>query len=441
MAQKAKEEFNKEENLILSKNIIKIYESYFLIIPDYYNIYRDLLNNIIYEDSDSSFSLQYKLFYGIMGSSTLGSEYLLDDFKRIFLLLGGEKSWVEQGLKCENIPEHIKGMATINNILAHKPWIMDWRHFAGFKNGLSFFFFQSAIILTTIHRFASILSSLNLIIHNDIVEEEKREENNKMNKKKQLKETKEEEKIKNEIKDDEKEDKKDDNITDLTLKKKKLKNSKMEIRIQKIITSVKKNYTENKEEDKKNESKDTINKKEIFKKYISDLIISYTDFNPHIEKYLNIEEFDWKGNAKYFYFDYAGKEMEYLDKEFKFLENINSEDIKNIKKLDIFKLRGTIEKYIALIFGIIDDQYNYHLTNEYIPVELKRIIKKIASGPEQIKEQELSSCLEILSKEELIYLIFEVTSIRQRISLTFFAKAFEDFTSNNILLNNNPIDN
>lgn len=441
MAQKSKEELNKEENLILSKNIIKIYESYFLIIPDYYNIFKDLLNNIIYEDNDNSFSLQYKLFYGIMASSTLGSEYLLDDFKRIFLLLGGDKSWVEQGLKCENIPEHIKGMATINNILAHKPWIMDWRHFAGFKNGLSFFFFQSAIILTTIHRFASILSSLNLIIHNDIVEEEKREENNKMNKIKQIKETKEEEKIKNEIKDDEKEDKKDDNLTDLSLKKKKLKNSKMEKRIQKIITSVKKNYTENKEEDDKKENEDTINKKEIFKNYISDLIISYTDFNPHIEKYLNIEDFNWKGNAKYFYFDYAGKEMEYLDKELKFLENINSEDIKNIKKLDIFKLRGAIEKYIALIFGIIDDQYNYHLTNEYIPVELKRIIKKIASGPEQIKEQELSSCLEILSKEELIYLIFEVTSIRQKISLTFFAKAFEDFTSNNILLNNNPIDN
>ena len=444
MAQKEKEELNKEDNLNLSKNLIKIYESYFLIIPDYYNIFKELLNNIIYEDNDNSFSLQYKLFYGVMASSTLGSEYLLEDFKRIFLLLGGEKSWIEQGLKCENIPEHIKGMATINNILAHKPWIMDWRHFAGFKNGLSFFFFQSAIILTTIHRFASILSSLNLIIHNDIVEEEKIEkklENNKINKNKQIKETKEEETIKNEIKDDEKEDKKDDNMIDLALKKKKLKNSKMETRIQKIITSVKKNYTENKEEDEKKENKDTINKKEIFKKYISDLIISYTDFNPHIEKYLNIEDFDWKGNAKYFYFDYAGKEMDILDKELKFLENVNSEDIKNIKKLDIFKLRETIEKYLALIFGIIDDQYNYHLTNEYIPVELKRIIKKIASGPEQIKEQELSSCLEILSKEQLIYLIFEVTSIRQKISLTFFAKAFEDFTSNNILLNNNPIDN
>ena len=422
MAQKAKKELNKEENFILSKDIIKNYESYFLIIPNYYDIYKDLLNNIIYEDNNS-FSIQYKLFYGVMASSTLGSEYLLDDFKKIFLMVGGEKSWIEQGLKCENIPENIKGMATINNILAHKPWIMDWRLLFSFEKGLSYFFFRSVIILTTIHRFASILSSLNLIIHNDIVEEEKREN-------KQIKES-----IKNEIKDDEKEDKKDENNNDLALKKKRLKNYQMENRIQKIITSIKKKYEDNKEEDDKKENKDSINKKEIFKKYISDLIISYTDFNPHIDKYLNIDYFNWEGDGKYFYYDYAGKEIEYLLKEFKCLENVNSKDIKN-KTIDIFKLRENIEKYIALIFGIIDDQYNYHLTNEKLPVELKRIIKKIATGPEQIKEQELSLCLEILSKEELIYLIFEITSIRQKISLTFFANAFSDFKSNNISKNN-----
>ena len=64
-------------------------------------------------------------------------------------------------------------------------------------------------------------------------------------------------------------------------------------------------------------------------------------------------------------------------------------------------------------------------------VELKRIIKKIACYPEQIQEQELDSCLEILNKEGLVYLILFVTSIKQKISLTYFAKAFDDYTSNN----------
>lgn len=434
MAQ-TEQDLEKDDNFNLSKNIMKIYEPYFLIFPDYYQIFVDLLNKIIYEDNDSPFSLQYKVFFGIMASSTLYNEYLLDDFKRIFLLLGGEKSWIEQGLKCENIPEHIKGMSVINNILAHKPWIMDWRHFSSFKTGLSAFFFQSAIILTTIQRLAFISSSLNLIIHNDIVEEEKNKKLETIKVKK-----KEENEIKDEEKDDKLKEKEDDKKLYIDTKKKKY--NKMEERIQNVITSVKKKYTENKEEDNKEENKD-INKKDIFKLYISDLIISYSDFNPHIEKYLHLEDFNWEENAKYFYFDYAGKEMKYLDKELKFLKNmdLDSKNKKDEKKLDLFKLGGVIEKYIALIFGINDDVYNYHLTNEYIPVELKRIIKKIACGPETIKEQELSLCLEKLNKKELIYLIFEVTSIRQRISLTFFAKAFEDFTSNNILLKNNSIDN
>jgi hypothetical protein len=151
-------------NSDLCKDIIKIYEPYFLMLPNYYQVFIELINNIIYKDNESSFSLQHKLFYGLMASSTVGCEKLLYDFEKIFLIVGGNKSWVEEGLKCKNIPEQIRGLATINNILAHKPWIMDWRHFTEFKNGLSVFLFQSAIILTSIQRFASILSSLNCII-------------------------------------------------------------------------------------------------------------------------------------------------------------------------------------------------------------------------------------------------------------------------------------
>ena len=162
-----------EENKIIKD----IYEPYFSLFPDYYKVFSDLLNNVIYKDNDCSFPLKYKLFYGLMASSTMGCEYLLEDFKRIFLNLIGDVSWVEQGLKCKDIPENIKGIASINNILAHKPWIMDWRYFAVFKNGLSSFLFQSAIILSTIQRFATILSTFKIMIYFDILEDKKKNDN------------------------------------------------------------------------------------------------------------------------------------------------------------------------------------------------------------------------------------------------------------------------
>ena len=421
-------------NSDLCKDIIKIYEPYFLMLPNYYQVFIELINNIIYKDNESSFSLQYKLFYGLMASSTVGCEKLLYDFEKIFLIVGGNKSWIEEGLKCKNIPEQIRGLAIINNILAHKPWIMDWRHFSEFKNGLSVFLFQSAIILTSIQRFASIISSLNCIIQKNI-EDEKNGKNSE----------KKDEKPKDEPNDPKIKDENDSKSTETTKKKKKQKSGNLEDEIEKVIKSVKKSSKENKknkniEEEEKKDNKDFELKKDCFKKYISEFIITYNNFNPHVEKYLLVEDFNWKKNAKYFFFDYAGKEMEYLDKELKVLENITLENDKdnNEKKINIFELRNTIEKYLSLIFGINDEEYNYHLTNESMAVALKRVVKKIACYPDQISESELESCLKILTKEQLVYLIFIVTSIKQKISLTFFAKAFEDFMSNNKKsLNNN----
>ena len=423
------------KNYALTLDIIKLYEPYFLMFPDYYKSLCNLLNTVIYKENDSSMFWQYKLFFGIMASSTLGNEFLLDDFKEIFLLLGGDKSWIDEGLKCKNMPDHIKGIAIINNILANKPWILDWRQFFEFKNGLSTFLFQSAIILTTIQRFSNILSTLNLIINNDMNNIEKKINNNENpetnpNKEEKAHNNKQREQENKITIDDKEKNDKGNNQQDKYLNKEKL-----EKRRTKIINLVKKNYSEFKEidEDKNN----LIINNSIFKKYISDFIISYTNFDQHMEKYLYEEDFSWK-NAQYFYFDYAGKEMEYLDKEMKVLENLNSQncEIKN-KKLDIFTLREVIEKYLMLIYGLKDEDYNYHLTNELIPLHLKKIIKKIASGPERIKEQELISCLEILNNKEFTYLIFIVTSIKQKISLIFFAKAYDEFTSNNKLMDNN----
>ena len=432
----------------LLKELLKIYEPYFLIFPDYYQVYFELINNMIYKDNDNSFSLQYKLFYGLMASSTIGCEYLLLDFEKLFINFGGDKSWIEEGLKCKNIPEQIRGMAIINNILAHKPWVLDWRQFSEFKNGLYSFLFQSAIILTSIQRFASIISSFNSlnIIINKNIENEKNEKDNKLKEKTNIKGIKEEQKMKE---DKDNKDYEGNWGVEVTKKKKKQKNSEKLIDdIQKAIISVKKSFKKKKEKIEEEEEiqdtddkKDVIVIKDIFKKYISEFIISYDNFNPHMEKYLLVEDFDWKKNAKYFFVDYAGKEMEYLEKELKVLENLTLETGNDENKINIFKLRNAIEKYLCLIFGISDEDYNYHLTNESLAVELKRVIKKVACYPDQLNELEINSCLEIISKEQLVYLIFIVSSIKQKISLTFFAKAFDDFISNNKSIKNNNKDN
>ena len=172
-----------------SNSINEIYISYLSINPSYYEAFSSLINNVIYKDNDNSFSLQHKLYYGILASSAIGSNMMLEHFKKKYEKYGGDRSWVEEGIKNENIPKRIKGFAKMNDILVHKPWILFWAHFAEFDNGMTFFLFQSAIILTTIYRFATIISAINVLIKEDIKNnlinldikliEQKQAENNK----------------------------------------------------------------------------------------------------------------------------------------------------------------------------------------------------------------------------------------------------------------------
>ena len=78
--------------------------------------------------------------------------------------------------------------------------------------------------------------------------------------------------------------------------------------------------------------------------------------------------------------------------------------------------------------------YDYHKTNEIIPKQIKVIIKKIACFPDKFQEENLDDLK--LDKNNLIRLIFLVTAIKQKICLTFFAKAFDDFSSNKNKFNN-----
>ena len=391
------------------KKLKEFYEPFFSLFPDYYKVFDEFINNVLYKDNDCSFSLKDKLFLGLMGSSTMGCEFLLDDFKRRYAMSFDDRSWVDQGLQCKDIPKRIKNISIINNILAHKPWTMDCRNFTVFENGLSTFLFKSAIILTTVQRFATILSTFKLIINYDINEEK----NKANNEKEENNDKKEEDSEKKEGSDKDEEKAKNDKEEIEIAKKKKRKSEKIEKN--KLIHSInKKTEVKEDEDDKTN----TDNIKEIFKKYMYELIVSYSDFNQHAEKYLYLDDFNWENNAKYFFMNLAGKDMEYLEKELKFLQTMT---LVNEKKTE------AIIKYVMLIFGIRDNNYNYHNNNIFLSVEEKRIIKKIACYPEQIQYLELSTCLSILNKKEFIHLIFIVAAIKQKISLNFFAKTFEDY--------------
>ena len=89
---------------------------------------------------------------------------------------------------------------------------------------------------------------------------------------------------------------------------------------------------------------------------------------------------------------------------------------------------------MEIILGIKDREYNYHNinTNKFLNIYRKTLIKDVACFPEKLceKKLKLDQIKLILESDDFIRLVILVTAIKQKICLTHFAKAFDEFSSN-----------
>lgn len=142
---------------------MKPFEGFFLWFSDYYSLYSASLNELM--NDDDLIPMTWKYYLAITAVSTIRCEYLLRELEMQFLLKGGNANWLVEGLACPEMPEKLKKLGRINNILAHQPWklkIQDLTEIhsqydckAWHINELT----HAALILTYYHRLAAIVES------------------------------------------------------------------------------------------------------------------------------------------------------------------------------------------------------------------------------------------------------------------------------------------
>lgn len=77
----------------------------------------------MYDDGPLSF--QYRNYLAIMAAARNKDTYLLDLYKKEFLLQGGDPTWLN-GL--EFVPAKLRAISEIVKILAHRPWLLTKEH-------------------------------------------------------------------------------------------------------------------------------------------------------------------------------------------------------------------------------------------------------------------------------------------------------------------------
>ncbi len=157
------------EKIARDEGRIKLYESLFLMFNEYYHLLQANTLNILMNE-DNYIPLPWKYYIAIMAVSTIRCEYLLRELEMQFLLKGGDEKWLVKGLL--QVPEKLKKLEKINNILAHQPWklkVQDIHEICNIceTNGWSLNELTHAIlIMTNYHKLGSIIESLNIELIN-----------------------------------------------------------------------------------------------------------------------------------------------------------------------------------------------------------------------------------------------------------------------------------
>ncbi len=170
-----KNSYNSLLKLSTNNGRMKIYEGFFLWFSEYFNLYEKSLEVLM--SKEDYMPITWKYYIAIMAVSTIRCEYLLRELEVQFLLKGGDESWLIKGL--EAVPEKLRQLEKINNILAHQPWklkLQDLTDIHSKSNSKGWHInelIHAALIMTNYHRLAAVVESMRLNVRDPGEEEGK----------------------------------------------------------------------------------------------------------------------------------------------------------------------------------------------------------------------------------------------------------------------------
>jgi len=116
--------------------------------------------------------IEWRYYIALMAVSTMKCEYLMNKIEEKFISSGGNTDWLVYGV--EKIPEKLKLLLKINNILAHQPWklpLFDMNLLFGSTRVTKWNFnefIHAMLIMITFHKLSTIIMSIGMKFKGDL---------------------------------------------------------------------------------------------------------------------------------------------------------------------------------------------------------------------------------------------------------------------------------
>ena len=425
---------NKDNNLddILKKNLERMrrflyYEHYFIWFNDYLSYYEKTVNTIF--KKKSILPIQWKYYLSIMASSTMKNEYLTRLFEEEFLDNNGDPNWLIIGLNV--VPNKLKKLASLNNIIAHQPWNINIEEFRNLKSVLSINEITEACIILIQFQKISLIEELIEFKKYNNENEIQRKASKDMSVKIDVMIQEQIFNVINEIKKEEEEDiieeENESNDKDTSDTSNKLNNfSELYTIKQSSFNSV-----DSWEKNDKNISDDT---NDIFQKYLSDDYEKIAFKGPNKNVSLTYYEYNWSDYGYYYLKNISPTLIQCINDEMKYIIELtsNSLGMKYSSSLNSLYIKQAIINYVEKLFGYYHEDYNYKNISKLLccNINYTKFIKKFVCYPKNVSLCDFQEMNTIFLDEEIMHIILLIANIKMKIQLIFLSKAIDELSKN-----------
>eukprot|EP01091_Cochliopodium_minus_P016544 TRINITY_DN6241_c0_g2_i1.p1 TRINITY_DN6241_c0_g2~~TRINITY_DN6241_c0_g2_i1.p1 ORF type:complete len:576 (+),score=135.49 TRINITY_DN6241_c0_g2_i1:183-1730(+) len=385
--------------------------------PDVLEINLEINYNLM--NMDGPLPFYWRNYIAILAAARFNCDYLVRLQQEEFLSNGGDKEWLEKGLKASSMPKKIVALAEFNALLAHCPWKVGNENISELIQGGEVNeawglneLVHAILIIIQFHCLSGIVFGLGIENEVDSMDAMSPcQVPNNTNKRHSTKVEQHKELGQKTIEFVQRaliEDKYKLHVSRESWMKEKDKGS---------IWS----QSENNEKVQYNEFSDN-----TLKCYKCDANIVYQDFDTK-HNFMRSTDFNWSkdtyGQLARFQKDLAPL----LDREFNLVKTMTDFSFSDTGNVDTSAFRESIWQYAQRLQGVFEDSYNYHEVNILLNKEIKLFIKKVVCIPESVTVSDFSNIGYHFRPDEKLHITLLSLESRKQSIMTYAFIAIKKF--------------
>jgi sestrin len=169
----------------------------------------------------------------------------------------------------------------------------------------------------------------------------------------------------------------------------------------------------------------------FYEKYLTGVSVEYEEFDVHSREYTKfpVQEFNWTEHGYELVSRFFSAAAPLLDELFKLTYDLTYNTLSGAANIGTEKFRQAIWYYVQRIHGVEHEDYDYHDVNEFVHVDVKRYVKKVARCSHKVAKKDFSHMGISLRPDEKVHICLLAVESHKQVVILYGLHAVMKFMS------------